>query len=61
MVEFFNHKITDNYFTDNINVNNLYVLPLKDCNLDLKLLKPQDRIKEQKFTECSKIEFRKFL
>ena len=60
MVEFFNHKITDNYFTDNINVNNLYVLPLKDCNLDLKLLKPQDRIKEQKFTECSKIEFRQF-
>ena len=38
----------------------MYVLPLKDCNLDLKLLKPQDRIKEQKFTECSKIEFRKF-
>ena len=60
VIEFFNHKITDNYFTDNINVNNLYVLPLKDCNLDLKLLKPQDRIKEQKFTECSKIEFRKF-
>lgn len=60
VIEFFNHKITDNYFTDNININNLYVLPLKDCNLDLKLLRPEDRTKEQKFTECSKIEFRQF-
>ena len=60
VIEFFNHKITDYYFTENINVNKLYVLPLKECNLDLKLLKPQDRIKKQKFTECSKIEFIKF-
>jgi P4 family phage/plasmid primase-like protien len=60
ILEFFNHHITDNFFTDNINVKNQYLFPLNDCNLDLKSLRPRDRIKEQKFTECSKIDFRDF-
>ena len=60
ILEFFNHHITDNDFTDNINIKNQYLFPLNDCNLDLRLLRPQDRIKEQKFTECSKIDFKEF-
>lgn len=60
IVEFFNHHITDNNFIDSVNINNHYILPLNDCNFDLRILMIQDRIKEQKFTECSKMNFKEF-
>jgi len=60
IIEFINHQITDNYFTDNININNQYILPFQDCNFNFKSLNIEDRVKEQQFTECSKIKLRQF-
>jgi P4 family phage/plasmid primase-like protien len=60
IMEFINHQIMDNKFTDNININNQYVIPLTDCNFNFKFLNIEDRVKEQLFTECSKLKFKQF-
>lgn len=60
IIEFINHQITDNYFTDNININNQYILPLTDCNFNFKTLNIEDRVKEQLFTESSKMKIKTF-
>ena len=38
----------------------MHLLPLKDCNLNLATLKPTDRSKEQRFTECLDMKGREF-
>ena len=50
LVEFVTNEITDNKFTDNINFNNTYLLPLRNMNLNLKTLKLENRKQEQLFT-----------
>lgn len=50
LVEFVTNEITDNKFTDNINFNNTYLLPLRNMNLNLKTLKLEERKQEQLFT-----------
>lgn len=52
VIEFFNHKIIDEEFTEKININNQHLLPLRRRNMNLKTGKMEDRKKEQYFTQA---------
>ena len=52
ILKFFNHHATDDLFQNKINVKNVHLLPLKDCNLNLATLRPQGRCSQNYFTEC---------
>jgi P4 family phage/plasmid primase-like protien len=52
ILKFINHYVIDDKFTDTININNMHLLPLIDCNLNLQTLKTEGRCKEQKFSDC---------
>jgi len=56
LVDFVTNEITDNKFTDNINFNNTYLLPLRNKNLNLKTLILEDRKQEQLFTNIINID-----
>ena len=52
ILKFFNHSVVDNDFHKKININNVHLLPLKDCNLNLKTLRTEGRSEHQRFTQC---------
>lgn len=52
VIEFFNHKIIDEEFTEKININNQHLLPLRKRNVNLRTGKMEDRKKEQFFTQA---------
>ena len=52
ILKFFNHHATDDLFQSKININNVHLLPLKDCNLNLATLRPQVRCSQNHFTQC---------
>ena len=51
ILKFFNHHATDDLFQSKININNVHLLPLKDCNLNLATLRPQGRCSQNYFTQ----------
>jgi len=61
LVEFISNEITDNKFTDNINFNNTYLIPLRNMNLNLKTLKLEERKQEQLFTNIINIDEQLFI
>ena len=50
VIKFLNEKITDEQFKDTININNPELLPLKNCNINLRTGQKLERVKENKFT-----------
>lgn len=61
LVEFFTDAITDNNFTDNVNFNNMHLLPLRHMNLNLKTLELEERKQEQLFTRIVNIDEKLFI
>lgn len=56
LINFFTHKISDDNFIDNINMNNKYMIPLIDMNYNIKTRKLEERKGNQNFTKCFNID-----
>lgn len=56
ILNFFRHLITDENFTNKININNHHLLPLANINLNLKTGEKNERIKEHYFTKSLNID-----
>ena len=56
LINYFTHKISDDTFIDNINMNNRYIIPLTDMNYNVKTRKTEPRTGKQNFTKCFNID-----
>ena len=56
VLKFFHHKISDPDFMEKININNHHLLPLKNGNLNLELMRMESRNEFQLFTKCLDID-----